>query len=213
MATKIKTFQVGPLDVNCYIVWDSESLEAFIIDPGGDGPRIKEAISSLGLKVKYILNTHGHFDHVGADGELRKFYSVPLAIHKSDVHLLRDASGHAEIFGVKTPPQPAPDLFLTNNASLGAGSVKLEILHTPGHTRGGVCLYIRDEALLFSGDTLFAGSIGRTDLEGGSAEDLMNSIKTRLLCLDNDVRVFPGHGPATTIGDEREHNLFLAGIV
>jgi len=213
MATEIKTFQVGPLDVNCYILWDSETLDAFIIDPGGNGPLIKEAVASLGLKVRYIVNTHGHFDHVGADGELRKFYSVPLAIHKGDVPLLKDASGHAEIFGIKTPPQPSPDLFLTNNASLEAGSVKMEIRHTPGHTKGGVCLYIKSAGLLFSGDTLFAGSIGRTDLEGGSTEELMNSIKTRLLPLDDDVRVLPGHGPATTIGDEREHNLFIAGIV
>ncbi len=213
MATEIKTFQVGPLEVNCYILWDSETLDAFIIDPGGSGPLIKAAVTSLGLKVRYIVNTHGHFDHVGADGELRKHYSVPLAIHKGDVHLLRDASGHAEIFGIKTPPQPAPDLFLTNNASLEAGSIKMEILHTPGHTKGGVCLYIKNDGLLFSGDTLFAGSVGRTDLEGGSAEDLMNSIKTRLLSLDDDVRVLPGHGPATTIGEEREHNLFIAGLV
>jgi len=213
MRAKIKTILVGPLEVNCYIVWDSETTDAIIIDPGGDAPLIKEAISSLGLKVKYIVNTHGHFDHVGADGELRKFYSVPLAIHKSDTSLLRDASGHAEIFGVKTPDQPAPDLFLTNNASLEAGALKIEILHTPGHTRGGVCLYIKNDGLLFSGDTLFSRSIGRTDLEGGSVEDLMHSIKTRLLCLDDDVRVLPGHGPATTIGEEREHNPFLAGIV
>lgn len=210
MAAEIKTLQVGPLEVNCYIVWDNVTQEAVIIDPGGDAPLIKKEVDSLGLKVKYIVNTHGHFDHVGADSELRKYYSVPLAIHKADVRLLKDAAGQAEIFGVKAEPQPSPDIFLTNNASIEAGSIKLEVLHTPGHTRGGVCLYIRDEGLLFSGDTLFARSVGRTDFEGGSAEELMNSIKTRLLCLDDDVRVFPGHGSATTIGEEREFNPFLA---
>jgi len=211
MSVNIKNLQVGPLEVNCYILWDSETQEAFIIDPGGDGPLIKNEVDSLGLKVKYIVNTHGHFDHVGADSELRKYYSVPLAIHKADVTLLKDASAQAEIFGIKASAQPSPDIFLTNNASLEAGSIRIEVLHTPGHTRGGVCFYIQNEGLLFSGDTLFAGSVGRTDFEGGSASELMNSIKTRILCLDDEVRVFPGHGPSTTIGAEREHNPFLAG--
>ncbi|MFQ5427668.1 MAG: MBL fold metallo-hydrolase [Thermodesulfobacteriota bacterium] len=210
MAAKIKSIEVGPLEVNCYLLWDSDTLEAFIIDPGGDGPLIKDEVNSLGLKVKYVVNTHGHFDHVGADGELRTFYSVPLAIHKADITLLKNASGHAEIFGIKAPPQPSPDTFLTNNALLEAGSISLKVIHTPGHTPGGVCLYNEGEGLLFSGDTLFAGSVGRTDLEGGSSEELMNSIKTRLLSLDDNVRVFPGHGPSTTIGDERRHNPFLS---
>lgn len=212
MAAKIKTIQVGPLEVNCYILWDSDTLDSFIIDPGGDGPAIKKEIDSLDLKVKYILNTHGHFDHVGADGELRTYYSVPLAIHKADVTLLKNAAGHAEIFGIKAEPQPSPDVFLTNNAIFTAGSLSLKVLHTPGHTGGGVCLYDEAEGLLFSGDTLFSGSVGRSDLEGGSSEELMNSIKTRLLCLPDKVRVFPGHGDPTTIGAERAHNPFLLGL-
>lgn len=211
MAAKIKSIQVAPLEVNCYILWDSDTLEAFVIDPGGDGPSIKQEVDSLGLKVKYIINTHGHFDHVGADGELRTYYSVPLGIHKADVPLLKNASGHAEIFGIKAEPQPSPDIFLTNNATLEAGSICLKVIHTPGHTPGGLCFYDEEEGFLFSGDTLFAGSVGRTDLDGGSAKDLMNSIKTRLLSLDDDVRVYPGHGAATTIGDERRHNPFLLG--
>ncbi len=212
MGIKIKNIQVGALEVNCYILWDSDTLDAFIIDPGADGPSIKKEVDALGLKVKYIVNTHGHFDHVGADGELRSYYSVPLAIHKADVKLLKNAAGHAAIFGIKAEPQPSPDIFLTNNATLEAGSITLKVLHTPGHTPGGVCLYDEAKAVLFSGDTLFSGSIGRTDLEGGSAEGLMNSIKTRLLCLDDKVRVLPGHGAATTIGAEREHNPFLLGL-
>ncbi len=212
MAVKIKTLQVGPLEVNCYILWDSEMLEAFIIDPGGDASLIKKEADALGLRVMYIVNTHGHFDHVGADGELRKHYSVPLAIHKADVTLLKNASDHAAIFGVKAERQPSPDIFLTNNALLEAGSITLKVLHTPGHTPGGVCLYDEADSLVFSGDTLFSGSVGRTDLEGGSGEELMNSIKHRLLCLDDSVRVFPGHGSTTTIGAEREHNPFLLGL-
>ncbi len=211
MATEIKTIQVGPLEVNCYILWDSDTGDAVVIDPGGNAPLIEKEICSLNIKVRYIVNTHGHFDHVGADGELREHYSVPLAIHEADAELLARAPEHAQFFGLQTAAQPAPDLLLEDRALIEAGPIKLEILHTPGHTRGGVCLYIKEEGLLFSGDTLFARSVGRTDLEGGSAEDLMTSIKTRLLCLADDVRVFPGHGPSTTIGDERELNPFLAG--
>jgi glyoxylase-like metal-dependent hydrolase (beta-lactamase superfamily II) len=211
MAAKIKILEVGPLDVNCYIVWDEDTGEAVIIDPGGDAPVIEREVRAEGLKVRYILNTHGHFDHVGADGETKKRFNAPLAIHRDDADLLEKAPAHAGLFGLRAEAQPAPDFFLEDNAVIEAGPLRIEVLHTPGHTPGGVCLYIRAEGVLFSGDTLFAGSVGRTDLEGGSTETLLHSIRTRLLTLDDSVRVYPGHGPSTTIGDERRHNPYLGG--
>ncbi len=209
MAVSMKTLQVGPLDVNCYMLWDGSGA-AFIIDPGGDADMIKEAVASQGLKVKYIVNTHGHFDHVGADGVLKDFFGCPLAIHSADAALLAEAESHGAFFGVKTPSQPQPDILLTEGMELSAGAVTLEVLHTPGHTEGGVCLYAKEEKLLFTGDTLFAGSVGRTDFEGGSMEKLLSSINKKILVLDDAVRVFPGHGPETTVGDERRSNPFIA---
>ncbi len=212
MTINIKTLEVGPLDVNCYIVWDKESRDAVIIDAGGDAPLIEREVRAQDLKVRYILNTHGHFDHVGADGEMKERFNAPLAIHSADAELLEKAPIHAGFFGLRAEAQPAPDILLDDNGVIEAGPLKIEVLHTPGHTPGGVCLYIRDEGVLFSGDTLFAGSVGRTDLEGGSTEELMHSIRTRLLTLGDSVRVFPGHGPETTIGDERGHNPYISAM-
>ncbi len=211
MATRIKILEVGPLDVNCYIVYDEDTGAAVIIDPGGDAPVIEREVRAEGLDVRYILNTHGHFDHVGADGDVKGRFGVPLAIHRGDADLLEKAPEHAGLFGLRAEAQPAPDFFLEDNAVIEAGPLRIEVLHTPGHTPGGVCLFIRADGLLFSGDTLFAGSVGRTDLEGGSTETLLHSIRTRLLTLDDSVRVYPGHGPSTTIGDERRHNPYLGG--
>ncbi len=211
MAAKIKTLEVGPLDVNCYILWDEETRDSVIIDPGGDAPVIEREVRAEGLDVMYVLNTHGHFDHVGADGEVKERFNVPLGIHRADAALLEKAPEHAWFFGLRAEAQPAPDFFLEDNGVVETGPLRLEVLHTPGHTPGGVCLYMREEGILFSGDTLFAGSVGRTDLEGGSTETLLHSIRTRLLTLDDSVTVFPGHGPATTIGDERRHNPYLGG--
>lgn len=209
---EIITIPVGALEVNCYIVWDADTLEGVIIDPGADAAEIEAAVSKEGVKVRFVINTHGHFDHVGADGAMKAAFGAPIAIHPKDVHLMADAHEHGLFFGVDTPQQPGPDIFLEDGQAVEFGNLKLKVIHTPGHTRGGVCLYEEDAKLLFTGDTLFAGSVGRTDFEGGSMEDLMASITGRLLPLGDDVRVLPGHGPESTIGEEREVNPFLAGM-
>lgn len=209
---EIISIPVGALEVNCYIVWDADTLEGVIIDPGADASEIEAAVREEGVKVRCVINTHGHFDHVGADGAMKATFGAPVAIHPKDAALMADAHEHGIFFGVNTPQQSEPDILLEDGQVMEFGPLKLKVIHTPGHTRGGVCLYMEDGKVLFTGDTLFAGSIGRTDFEGGSMEDLMSSITGKLLPLGNEVRVLPGHGPESTIGEEWEINPFLAGM-
>ncbi len=209
---EVITVIVGALEVNCYIVWDKESGAGVIIDPGADAAEVEAAARENGVKVRCVLNTHGHFDHVGADGAIKAAFGVPVAIHPDDAPLMADAHEHGIFFGVSTPKQAEPDILLKDGQAVEFGGLRLKVIHTPGHTRGGICLYIEDGKILFTGDTLFAGSIGRTDFEGGSMDDLMASITRKLLPLGDDVRVLPGHGPESTIGEEKEINPFLAGI-
>ncbi|MBI5885510.1 MAG: MBL fold metallo-hydrolase [Deltaproteobacteria bacterium] len=209
MRAGLKTIIVGALEVNCYILWDVESRDAFVIDPGGDGPKVLKAVEKERLIVRYIVNTHGHFDHVGSDGEVKAALGAPIAIHGSDAELMSEAHEHGVFFGVHAEPQPPPDILLKHGSELKAGSLTLRVMHTPGHTHGGVCLYEEAEGLLFTGDTLFAGSIGRTDLGGGSFDVIMNSIKKRLLPLGDEVVVLPGHGSESTIGAERRTNQYI----
>lgn len=210
---RLITLVVGPLEVNCYILFDPASKNAFIIDPGDDATLIKEAIEANGLKTKYIVNTHAHFDHVGANREIKDLTGAKIALHAHDAVLMGEASERGAIWGIKTREQPAPDLLLKDGSTLSAGPLTLKVLHTPGHTPGGVCLLAKGAGIVFTGDTLFAGSIGRTDMEGGSHDVLIKSIKTRLLPLDDSVKVYPGHGPATTMAMEKETNPFVTNII
>ena len=214
----LKRLVVGPLEVNCYIICGEGSKEAAVIDPGGDGDAILEALEGAGLSVKAVINTHGHFDHVGADGEITSSTGALLAIHPLDVPLLEAAPLQAERFGLSLtgggagPWQVEPSILLADKEVLEVGTLKLTVLHTPGHSEGGVCLYLADQGIVFTGDTLFAGSIGRTDLPGGSMETLLKSIAEKLLTLPEDVVAFPGHGPETTIKDEAFSNPFIQGL-
>lgn len=205
----LQVITVGALEVNCYILWDSQTRDAFVIDPGGDAGKICKVLEKERLVVRHIINTHGHFDHVGADGELKGILGAPIAIHADDAELMSEAHEHGVFFGATIAPQPVPDLFLEDGTELKAGGLTLVVIHTPGHTRGGVCLYEKKEGLLFTGDTLFAGSIGRTDLGGGSFNVIMASIRERILPLGDSVTVLPGHGPESTIGVERRTNQYI----
>ncbi len=211
-STELLSMVVGPLDVNCYIYSDIETHEAVVIDPGGDVDRILSALKDRSLDLKFILNTHGHFDHVGGNGTLKDVTGTQICLNKGDAELFSQAHEHGVIYGVQTSAQPRPDIYLQDGAKLTLGAITLEILYTPGHTPGGVCLYSKKDGLLFTGDTLFAGSIGRTDLQGGSFDTIIESIKNRILPLDDSVRVLPGHGPDSTVGEERESNAFIVNI-
>jgi len=198
---------VGPLQVNCFILADDKTKEAVVIDPGDDAGDILKVVREKGLKVKYIVNTHGHFDHVGANKALRDETGAELLIHEADSPVMATSSKQSLAFGIKTVSSPPADRYLKHGDVIQAGEISLKVLHTPGHSPGGVCLL--EQGMAFTGDSLFAGSIGRTDLHGGDLMTLLRSIKTNLMVLPDDTKVFPGHGPASTIGDERKENPFL----
>ncbi len=204
---RIETIVVGPLAVNCYILYD-EHGKGIVVDPGADVNHILNIVENKGIGVEAIVNTHGHFDHTGGNRLLRKETGARLMIHEDDVPFLRSADMDASMFGLSAEPSPEPDRLLRDGDVVRCGTLELEVIHTPGHSPGGICLLLKDH--LFSGDTLFAGSIGRTDLPGGSTSQLTESIRRRLFVLDDSTKVYPGHGPTTTIGYEKRNNPFLA---
>ncbi len=198
---------VGPLQVNCFVVACAETLEAVVIDPGDDGPRILHVAEKAGYNIKKVINTHGHFDHVGANQQVIQATGAKLLIHSEDVFLLANAQQHADAYGLSVTPSPQPDTLLAQGDHLSVGHLDFEILHVPGHSPGSVCLLSCGH--LFVGDALFAGSIGRTDLPGGDFDLLVEGIRERLFKLPNETVVHTGHGPDTTIGRERKVNPFV----
>jgi hydroxyacylglutathione hydrolase len=203
---------VGMLACNCSIVGDPVSGEAVVIDPGDEVERVQSLLAQHRLKVKYIVATHAHIDHVGGIERLQRATGAPVLMHEGDLFLYQHLAEQAAWLGVRPPATVSVDQFLTEGDKLRCGSLALEVLHTPGHSPGSVSLYLPGEhRRIFSGDTLFQGSIGRTDLWGGDYHQILHSIRTRLLVFPDDTPVFPGHGPPTTLGHEREFNPFLAG--
>lgn len=204
---QVEPLIVGPLFSNCYIVWDDGVKQGVIIDPGDDVDIILKKVKELGIEIEYILATHGHFDHVGAVAPLRRELNVEFLAHKGDFFFIEDGENAARRWGIEIEQPPKPDRFIEDGEKIKVGGFELEVLHTPGHSPGGVSfLYDR---MVFGGDTLFQGSIGRTDFRKGSFEDLAKSIRTRLYTLPDDTIVYTGHGPVTTIGDEKKYNAFV----
>jgi len=204
-----ESFPVGPLACNCTILGDEEAREAIVIDPGDEVGRILRRLTELGLKLKQIIVTHGHIDHVGGALKLKRLTGAPIYLNENDLPLLDMMQAQAEWVGVATPETAPPDESLADGQTIGLARFPAQVLHTPGHTQGSVCLHFAPLKLLVAGDTLFAGSIGRTDLPGGNYGQIIDSLRSRLLTLPDETRVLPGHGPATTIGDERRSNPFL----
>jgi glyoxylase-like metal-dependent hydrolase (beta-lactamase superfamily II) len=204
----VKQLPVGPIQTNCYIAGCETSKEGVVIDPGDEGERILAEVEALGLTIKYVLNTHAHFDHIMANKAVVEATGVPLALHPLDVPLLRQ-NGGAMFFGIEAPPSPEPDLPLAEGDKITFGEHTFEVLFTPGHTPGHVCFYEAEAGVIFDGDVLFAGGIGRTDLPGGDYETLMSSINEKLMILPDETVVCSGHGPVTTIGQERANNPWL----
>ena len=205
----IETFPVGPLQCNCTILGDEQAGEAIVIDPGDEVGRIHRRLTELGLKLKQILVTHAHIDHVGGALRLKRLTGAPILLNETDLPLLKMMETQAGWLGIATPETAPPDAPLTDGMSVGLDAFPAQVLHTPGHTQGSVCLHFAPLKLLIAGDTLFAGSIGRTDLPGGNNDQIIDSIESRLLALPDETKVIAGHGPATTIGTERRSNPFL----
>lgn len=204
---KYEMIVVGSLQTNCYLVHCEETRECAVIDPGAEPDVVSQAISSKSLKPVVLLNTHGHVDHVGANKDIKEKYGIPLMMHEADAPMLKSIlqSGLGLILGAKS--SPPPDSFLDENDEVKIGNFSLRVFHTPGHSPGGL-VFLADNFLI-SGDTLFCMGVGRTDLPGGSWETLMDSIKRKILTLPDETVVLPGHGPSTTVGQEKSGNPFL----
>ena len=205
---------VGPFQCNCSIIGCEKTKEAIIIDPGDEAETIIALVQKHGLKPKYLLHTHAHLDHVGATKLVKDQCRGEICLHRDDQFLYDNVAMQASLFFLPTPPTTKVDQYVEEGDALQFGKYKIEILHTPGHTPGSVTFYLvaENKPLLFTGDTLFLGSIGRTDLWGGDYATILKSIKTKLFDFDAQTKVYPGHGPATTLGQEKNSNPFLINL-
>ncbi|HHV71933.1 MAG TPA: MBL fold metallo-hydrolase [Clostridia bacterium] len=204
----LKKIELGPFAANCYIIGCEDTKEAAVIDPGGNPSPVIELLKKDGYKVTSIINTHGHIDHIAGNEQLKAVTNAPICIHSADAGMLGNSRSNLSAF-TGMPIKQVADRILEEGDIIKVGNIELEVLHTPGHTPGGICL--KTEGLVFTGDTLFAGSIGRTDFPGGSYRQIIQSIKEKLLVLDGDTKVLPGHGPDSTIQVEKIFNPFLIG--
>lgn len=211
MALKVHTIPTAPIEENCYVVFDEESRQGLLIDPGNEGEKILSLIREEKVEVEAILLTHGHWDHIGAVEELRHKLKVPVHIHGEDSAMLTDSRQNLFAFmaGGRMEGKPVDKVF-REGAVFPCGNYSFKVIHTPGHTPGGCCFYSEKAGALFSGDSLFAEEIGRCDLPGGSLDSLISSLKEKILCLPEATKVYPGHGPSTTVGWERMHNPYLS---
>lgn len=200
---RIIKIPVGPLQTNCYIVSDGNS--SLVIDPGDEPDIILDEIKKNSLNVDYIIITHAHFDHIGAVPEIKEETSAKIALHPDELMLYESAPEQATLWGFELPKMPPPDIFIEDGSKIEIGSTILRVMHTPGHSPGGISLY--GDGFVFTGDTLFAGSVGRTDFFGGSIEKLKESFR-RLLSLPPETTIYPGHGETSKVGIERKENLF-----
>lgn len=204
-------FPVGPLQCNCSVVGDEQTREAMVIDPGDDIEHVLAIVHQHGLTVKQIVITHAHIDHVGGAMKLKEATGAPVLLNQNDSALLKMLDVQASWLGMRPPGTVTIDGSVSTGDKIQAGGLTADVLHTPGHTEGSICLYFAPEKKLIAGDTLFAGSIGRTDLPGGSYKKILQSLHGPVMALPDETVVVPGHGPLTTIGEERESNPFLVG--
>ncbi|HEY6489521.1 MAG: MBL fold metallo-hydrolase [Terracidiphilus sp.] len=205
----LETFPVGLLQCNCTLLGDEAAGEALVIDPGDGIDCIHRRLTDLGLRLTQILITHAHIDHIGGALKLKHLTGAPILLNENDLPLLEMMKEQAKWLGVPAPETAPPDEGLRDHQRVGLENYPASVLHTPGHTQGSVCLHFAPLKMIIAGDTLFAGSIGRTDLPGGDFDQILDSIHARLLKLPDETRVIPGHGPVTTIGSERRNNPFL----
>ena len=203
----LETHAVGMIQANCYILGDEESREAIVIDPGGDAPTIVRSLEKANLKLVAILATHGHFDHVDGLGQLKKAVDAPIYLHREDLPLVESMGSQGAMFGVQIQQAPTPENFVAEGDEIRFGNLTVQVLHTPGHSPGSVSYRIGDK--VFVGDLLFAGSIGRTDLPGGDYATLISAVREKIFTLGDTTTVYPGHGPATTVGTEKRTNPFF----
>jgi len=202
----LKAFTVGPMEANCYILYNPDKREGLIIDPGAEGSRLIKFIKQEKISINYIINTHGHPDHIGANRKIKEHTNAPILIHQYDAPMLTKSESVLPLIFPLESSSPPADTFIKDGDLIECAGMKLKVLHTPGHTPGGISLLIDDS--IFTGDTLFSGSIGRSDLPGGSQEVLLNSIK-KILSLDENLIIYPGHGPLTTVSEELHSNPFI----